>query len=465
VTSTANAALLRPNANGVAVEPLHGYYSPNTTITQRGDELWFIRPPYESPLVPNGDGTFVFAQGWLSGKLVYFTPNETGGVSLMLLSDAGTWNEFARSGEIYTDLDPALRGALEQVLEEAVSDSDLPGALLYVHIPGQGMWIGARGLADTEHGIPMVPHDRMRVASVTKTFVATVVLQLVEEGYLTLDDTIEQWMPGLVPNGEHITLRQLLNHTSGVYNYLDDGFVDRVVADPARIWTPQEIAMYAVVQPPYFSPGESWYYSNTNYILLGMVVEHATGVSLADQVYWRILAPLELNHTYFDPDERQMGGVIQGYVWDRNYTNLNMSFAWAAGGMVSTVQDLGRFMQALSRGELLREDTFNAMHTFDSGHGAWGASHFSYGLGMMQDVMSIAPLPDGQPRPEAQGMVRGHTGGLTGYRTAMWYLPDSGITIVVGLNQMFIDPNILVTDTMDTLLAYQDQMNQAAIEY
>jgi CubicO group peptidase (beta-lactamase class C family) len=125
--------------------------------------------------------------------------------------------------------------------------------------------------------------------------------------------------------------------------------------------------------------------------------------------------------------------------------------------MVSTADDMGRFAQALFSGRLLRQDTFNAMHTFDSGHGGLGAPHFSYGLGLMQDVMGIAPGPNDQPRPAEQGMVRGHTGGLTGYRSALWYLPDSGAIIVVGLNQMYYDPNIIVTGAIDALLAHRDQ--------
>jgi D-alanyl-D-alanine carboxypeptidase len=262
----------------------------------------------------------------------------------------------------------------------------------------------------------------------------------------------------LVPNGHHITLRQLLTHTSGLYNYLDDGFIDMVLSDRSRIWTPQELAMYAAVRPTYFAPGEPgrWHYSNTNYILLGMVVEHATGVSLADQVYWRIIKPLGMNDTYFDPDASRPPALVRGYVGERDYTDINLSFAWAAGGMVSTVHDVGLFAQALFGGRLLRQDTFHAMHTFDSGHGGLGAPYFSYGLGLMQDVMGIGAGPGDQPRPAEQGLVRGHTGGLTGYRSAMWYMPESGAIIVVGLNQMYYDPNIIVTAAIDALLAYRD---------
>ncbi len=452
------------NAGPIAIEPLLGYYSPNTIVELRSDGLWFVRPPYESPLVPTGDGSYYFTQGWLAGRLSYFSRNDAGGVSMMLLSDTGSWNEFARSGEIYNDLDPALAGRLAHILDQTIAETNVPGAILYVYLPGQGRWIGARGVSNVAQGIPMVPLDRIRIASVTKTFVATVILQLVSEGVLSLDDPVSKWLPGLVPNGNNITLRHLLNHTSGLYNYLDDGFVDLVLSDRSHIWSPQELVGYAVANPPYFAPGQAgrWHYSNTNYIVLGMVIERATGTPLAQQVRWRILEPLGMHNTYFDPDDGFGGGTVRGYVGGRDYTDLNMSFAWAAGGMVSTLEDLGRFMQALSGGALLDAQGMQSMHSFSDVYGAWGASQLTYGMGLMQDVMSVGPGPDGQPRPPGQGLVRGHTGGLTGYRSAMWYLPESRAVVIAAVNQMYYDPNILITSAMDEVLTYYDQTRTVA---
>jgi D-alanyl-D-alanine carboxypeptidase len=446
-----------------AQAPHLGHYSPNTTIEQRDGELWFVRPPYESQLVPNGAETYQFAQGWLAGKLMHFAPNESGGVSIMLLADDGTWNEFARSGEVYTDLDPVLRGTLTHILDKTIAENpSVPGAVLYVSIPGQGVWMGARGVANRALNMPMVPHDRFRVASVSKVFVATIILQLAEEGVLSLDDTVEQWMPGLVPDGERITLRHLLNHTSGLYNYLEGAFVDAFMADHGRLWTQQQLVSYAVSHPPYFAPGEPgrWHYSNTNYVLLGMVVEHATGTSVGQQVRWRILDPLGLHNTSFEPYETAPPGIVHGYVGRNDMSNVNMSIVWAAGGVVSTAEDLGRFAEALFGGQLLQPASLAEMHGFVSVDGSWGAQHLVYGLGLMQDVMSIGPDHTGQPRPYELGLVRGHTGALIGYRSAMWYLPESGITIAVGVNQMYYDANKIVTPVMDAILAYNEQIAQ-----
>jgi D-alanyl-D-alanine carboxypeptidase len=444
------------------VPPHRGDYSPNTTIEQRGDELWFIRPPYESPLVPNGDGTYHFLHGWLAGRHMYFTPNEAGGTSILVLADDGSWNEFARSGEIYDDLDPALIDALEGVLEHELAIAPhVPGAVLAVHLPGQGRWVGARGVSSRAHGgVPMVPHDRIHAASVSKLFVATVILQMHAEGTLSLDDTVEQWMPLLVPNGEHITLRHLLNHTSGIYNYLDDGFISHALRDRQRIWSQQELAMRGAIGQPYFSPGEPgrWHYSNTNYVLLGMVVEHATGTSLAQQVRWRILDSLGLHDTFFEPYETTSGGVAPGYLGNEDVSDMNMSIVWGAGGIVSTADDLSRFAQALFGGELLGPAEMQEMHRFVSVDGAWGTRDLVYGLGLMQDQMGIAPDSAGNPRPVTLGTVRGHTGALAGYRTAVWYLPASGAVVVVGANQMYYDANIIATAAINVLLAHAEHM-------
>lgn len=447
----------------VPIDPQLGEYSPNTLITQRGENLWFIRPPYESLLLPVGNGTFQLTEGWLANRLVCFASNEVGGVSIMLLSDDGDWHEFARSGEMFPDLNPVLVQELEQVLEEAISDPALPGVALYVQIPGQGVWVGTRGVSNRAMGIPMVPYDHFRIASITKPFVATVVLQLAAEGVLALDDTVEQWMPRLVPNGENVTIQQLLHHTSGLHEYLDDPLIDQAMAEPTYIWPHNRLVMEGVTQPPYFSPGAPgrWHYSNTNYVLLGMIVEHATGISLGQHIRSRILEPLGMQNTFFEPDEYVPGGVVRGYVGYADFTDVNMSFAWGAGNMDSTVEDLGTFADALFRGRLLTPAMMDSLLNFVPS-ASWGTGHFAYGAGVMQDVMSIGPGLDGEERPLEQGMVRGHTGGLNGYRTAMWYLPFSGVTIVVAHNQMYRDPNVIATSTMDVVLNYLDRTRQAA---
>ena len=141
----------------------------------------------------------------------------------------------------------------------------------------------------------MRPADRFRVGSVTKSFMATVLLQLVGERKLRLDDSLERWLPGVVPNGRSITVRELLQHTSGLYDYVDDSaFRTAVLANPLRVWTPRQLVRIAVSHHPLFRPGRRWSYSNTNYILAGLVIQAVTHRTVAAELRNRIFRPLDL---------------------------------------------------------------------------------------------------------------------------------------------------------------------------
>lgn len=441
----ARAAQLAP------IEAWLGRYSPNTTVELRGGELWFVRPPYQSRLLPTpAPDTFVFEAGWLAGRAARFGPGPDGIVRLSLRGDDGEWHEFARMGEAYPDLGPALIGDLERALERAVAEIGAPGAALYVAVPGRGVWTGARGLADVRRGIPLVPHDRMRIASVTKSFVAVVALQLVQEGWLSLDQTVEHWLPGLVPGGDGIAVRHLLAHTSGLPEYMTDGFVGRVRREPNRVWAPSELVAEALSRPRLFAPGAPgrWAYSNTNYILLGMIVERVTGNSLEHELGQRIIGPLGLGRSVMAGPSADPGDLARGYVRGDDYTVLNMSFAWAAGGMVASAEDVGRFAGALFGGELLRPETLALMQSFGSTAGGLGVADLGYGLGLMERTLPADGLP------AAARLARGHTGALAGYRSAMWHLPQSGVTVVALVNSYDVDPNRVVRRAIEALAAH-----------
>ena len=335
--------------------------------------------------------------------------------------------------------EPALAAAFDQILDHATAGSS-PGAALAVFVPGRGVWVGARGQADRDGGTPLAPDMLFGVGSISKLFVATVAMQLVQEGWLSLDQTVEQWLPGLVPHGDRIAVRNLMNHTSGLPDYLDEPFAEVALADPSRAWAPGELVASALSRRPAVAPGR-WRYANTNYVLLGLIVERVTHNPLAREIHQRIIDPLGLAHTFFSPDDPIPGAMIHGYEGRRHLTGgMNMSFAWGAGNIVSNVEDLGRFAQALFGGALLRPETLATMQAFVA-TGSWGSRDLMYGLGMMQDVLRGA-----QPT-----LVRGHTGALMGYRTALWYAPNSGVTIVVALNQMLAEPDIVATRAFDAL--------------
>src|SRR5262249_3493681 len=249
----------------------------------------------------------------------------------------------------------------------------------------------AGGLASLQPPAAMQPSDRFRVASVTKTFVATLVLRLAAQGRLRLSDPVERWLPGLVPNGGSITLRELLNHTSGLYHYIEDEtWQKEEVANPGRQWTPRELVAFATSHPPLFPPGTDWSYSNTNYVLLGLVVEAVTAEPLDQELQDQLFRPLALGSTSFAIGTAIAGTYAHGYLGSASglvaagtlldvSTLVDPSFLWAAGAIVSNGDNLTRFFALLLKGRVLPRAQLKAMKT------ASGAS-VTYGLGLRLGV-------------------------------------------------------------------------------
>ena len=341
-----------------------------------------------------------------------------------------------------TATQPAPNSAILQRLVDEVVEAGAPGAVALVR-NGQRTWQGVGGLGDLAARRPPRPADRFRIGSVTKSFVATVVLQLVAEGRLRLDDRLQRWLPGAVPGGQLITIRQLLNHTSGLYNYTDD-LLQRLTAKPvrqalrqmaARNFRPRQLVAIATRHPPLFPPGTRFAYSNTNYILLGLVVERVTGDRLAVQLHQRIVAPLKLADTELPATQRRIRGLhVHGYAPpDQSWlpgdgpaglvdvTQTNPSWAWAAGAMVSSATDLARFYQALLGGRLLGPGLLEAMQTTVDASEQFGAGA-GYGLGVLR-------LPLG-----CDGVVWGHGGELPGYATVAFSSRDAARQLVLMSN-------------------------------
>lgn len=275
------------------------------------------------------------------------------------------------------------RVSLPQLARSLVK-AGAPGAIVYVRTP-TATRSGAAGFADRAALVTMRAVDRYRIASVTKAYIAVVVLQLEAEGRLDIDDPVERWLPGLVPNGGAITLRELLNHTSGIYNYTDDNdFLQRLIADPGRAWPPRELIVVALAHPPLFAPGANWSYSSTNYILLGLVVEAVTGKTLGQVLQERIFTPLSLTATSFPLGIELGPDFVHGYVRLAPGTPLldiaplvSPSWAWAAGGIVSNARDVTTFYRALLTGRLLPPMQLNEMKIPSTVAGTYGLGIFS----------------------------------------------------------------------------------------
>ncbi len=354
-------------------------------------------------------------------------------------------------------LDANLTADLQHLLNDSVADTFVPGAVLAVSVPGYATWTGASGLADRGTARRMQPDTPIRLASVSKLFTAVVVMQLVEEGRITLDAPVSTWLREPIPDADRISIRQLLQHTSGLYDYLEDRtLIAEMQREPEYEWAPEELVAYAAQFP--LRPRGEWDYSSTNYVVLGMLVEEVTGQSLATEIRQRVFEPLDLQNTVFLPQEVAPANLAHGYSNGTDITNASMSFAYATGNIVSTVEDLQRFGRALFAEELVQAETRDLMLQFVSGRGQYGMPALEYGLGVMQNQL---PLETGAAGRDPQaGRVIGHTGGYGGFRTALWYVPSSGITIALSLNQAFTDPNDLAVKVLNRILDSLGQQRQ-----
>jgi D-alanyl-D-alanine carboxypeptidase len=299
--------------------------------------------------------------------------------------------------------------------------------MVYVNVPGQGTWTTALGIGNLASRQPMQVNNFMRIGSLTKTFTATVILQLVDQGKLGLDDPVSKYQPE-VPNGAHITIRELLNMTSGLFTYDDDeGWTQAFLADPYRVWTPEELLAIAFKHPPVFAPGKGWYYDNTNYILLGLIMEQLTHLP-AEQAFQRYLfGPLGMRQTSLpSPTSSAIPAPhAQGYMYGTdftgtgpllNVTDWNPSWGWTAGAAVSTLHDLKIWAKALATGRLLSEATQKERLTWVN-VGTWLGKPFGYGLGVMDF-----------------GGFLGHSGVTFGFTSWMGYQLQTGATIIVLTN-------------------------------
>nr|WP_322652186.1 serine hydrolase domain-containing protein [Nostoc sp. CmiVER01] len=322
---------------------------------------------------------------------------------------------------------------LQKVLNEIVVEQNIPGAVMYINTP-KGSWIGASGVSSLSTKTRMKSTDGFSIASMSKTFMAVVVLKLVEQRKIELDQAIATYLPRDISphivNSDKITVRQLLNHTSGVAEYLDTKEFIQATAKRSRSqpWTAREAIKYMYQEQPKANPGEKFIYTDCNYILLELIVENITRGTLAQAIRSQILKPLGLKHTFTELREPTIGEVATGY-GDRNkdgkldsYAKVNDGNGLGDGGLVSTAEDLAKFAKALFvKKTLLSPKMMKEMLKFkDNGEG------YSYGLGVERFSSPLAK-------------AIGHSGIAYGFATLLAYLPNENTTIVVLLNNQNVD--------------------------
>lgn len=290
------------------------------------------------------------------------------------------------------------------------------------------------GLADKEKNIPLLPSDAMMQGSVGKTYAAALALQLAHKGRINLDEKVSRYLGhypwfSRVPNAAYVTVRMLMNHSSGIMRYeFKPQFLKDLTANPDKEWTPAELIAYVLDEKPAFEAGDDWEYSDTNYILLGMIIEAVTGKKYYDLLYENILLPHKLENT-FPSDGRNLKKLVPGYAGSENEFGgkdkvidemgqfiINPQFEWTGGGIYSTTEDLARWGKLLYEGKVV-----------DTPQMIWYAvpaklgKETKYGLGV---IIRRTPL----------GVAYGHSGFFPGYMTEMLYFPADGICVAVQTN-------------------------------
>lgn len=322
-----------------------------------------------------------------------------------------------------------IEDQLQDILDKGIAKYDIQGVSATVIFPDGKIWNGVSGIShDT---VPIEPNMLFAIGSVTKNFVATLTLTLAEEDVLSLDDPISKWLPTYAHVDGNITIRQLLNQTSGVYDYFENQEIwDDLMAERTKFFTPEEILEY--LKEPDFKPGQGWRYGNTNYLLLAMIINQATGSNLSTELNNRLYKPLGFSGFYLSQEET-IPADQQAHVysdnWDgpiRDVTFLprtsHESITYGASGVFTTSENLALWCHSLFEGKILEEQSLNEMLDFVE------FSPFSnmkaYGLGVQEFRNNIS----------FGERAIGHAGGNIGTTTYMVYLPDHHVSIVVMIN-------------------------------
>jgi D-alanyl-D-alanine carboxypeptidase len=342
---------------------------------------------------------------------------------------------------------PAYAPKLAQALPAAMKANAVPGTVVLIDSPTKGNWRATFGTAEIGKQVPMKLSDLFRIGSNTKTMTSTVILQLVEEGKLKLSDKIAKFVPG-VPNGKKITIRELAEMRSGLYSYsFDKRFNETLDKQPKKAWKSGELLKIAFSHKPNFAPGAEYEYSNTNIVLLGVVIEKLTGETASEAFQERIFGPLGMKHsslpepgewripgphaqgyqfrtnlqtieTYAVPKEEQ-AAALDGSLLPIDYTDSDPSWAWTAGGAISTPGELATYAKALGTGKGLlspkmQKVRMNSLRPIVPGD----KGGVEYGIGLAQ----FAP-----------GIV-GHDGQVPGFSSFMAYDVDTDTTIIIAAN-------------------------------
>ncbi|MBS1494854.1 MAG: serine hydrolase [Bacteroidetes bacterium] len=340
--------------------------------------------------------------------------------------------------------DTAYARKLQTALNTLKANNNIVGISGAVYVPGQGVWTGTAGI--TEVGVNLTPDMVFAAGSITKNFVAATILQLVEADSLSLNDSIYKWLPRINNVDSTTTIRQLLNHTSGIYNFTDNpAYSNAINANFNRIWEPEESFQY--ILSPYFVHGAGWHYSNTNYLLLAIIIKKITGHTFGQEIHSRIYSPLQMTGSFIEITDTLTAPWVHNWVDlngdgildDASFISQN-SFASStvgAGGVISRPENLVKYIRNLYKpGVILSQSSINAMTTFTSASisGANG-----YGLGTM--------------RYNVQGKICwGHAGNSFGHSSVVMCYPQDTVCMSLMMN-IDINTGAVANSFMNTVLS------------
>jgi len=343
-----------------------------------------------------------------------------------------------------------LEEKLQAVLDENIEDIDGRGVSAAIIMPGRPIWKGVAGIShDT---VKISPDMLFAIGSVTKNFVATLTLVLVEEGKLSLDDSLHSWLPAYTHIDSNITIRQLLNHSSGIYMFWSNqNLWDDLKKDRTRLWTPGEVLSY-IKEPYNFAPGEGFRYSNTNYLLMAMIIERVTGSDLSTEFRKRFWQPLEIKNAYLSIEEEIPDNLAHvfgdnfnddGSVLDLTYLPRasHESITYGSAGLFMTAEDLAVWCHALFEGKVLQSRSLEEMLEFREI--GFGRKNRGIGLGVERFVK----------RMSSGETALGHGGANIGTSARMAHLPEHHISVVVMINSFNHDcSQAITTDLITTVL-------------
>lgn len=330
----------------------------------------------------------------------------------------------------------------------------VPGVMMAVNRGDGSVWLGSAGYSSLKTMAPMLPDNRTRVGSTVKTLTAVTILQLCEEGRISLDDKVSDYLPedvlDRIENADVATVRQLLQHSSGIYNYIQDlQFQTASMNDLTKEWFPDELLSYARGRSAYFAPDEDCYYSNTGYVLLGKVIEEICGRPFYKEFEDRFFRPLGMSETAFAEEDPVPDDLVRGYV-DFFSTMKLLESTWysgwdyhtADGGLISNPYNLTVFMRALFSGRLLKPETMEKMLSWKTPLTQDPAYYeMGYGLGIFR-------------YRTGKGDIYGHSGDAIGYYAIMLYHPESDTAISWAVNGNYgnLDAIFSSKEAMDRIL-------------